>query len=81
MKHLIFCVVYYKIEQVFCVAYYKIEQDVGVGLVVGVVGWSSLTIFLFKAKVLTDGLGLIGLIYKLSKAQFQFQFKISKCRG
>ena len=28
---------------IFCVAYYKIEQVVGVGLVVRVVGWSLLT--------------------------------------
>ena len=37
----------YKIEQVFCLSYYKIQQVVGVGLLARVVGWSSLLNDLF----------------------------------
>ena len=41
IKHLILKTVLKHL--IFCVAYYKIEQVIGVGLVVRVVGWSSLT--------------------------------------
>ena len=37
--------------------------------------------FLLKAKVLTDGLGLIGLIYKLSEHNFSFSLKSENAVG
>ena len=73
IKHLILKTVLKHL--IFCVAYHKIEQVVEVGLIVLVVGWSSLTSLFIKAKVLTDGLGPIGLIYKLSGQNFNFSLK------